>query len=70
MLQNKNGAVRATFNRNRQEAAMPLATWRCEEGPESSLRGEAWTGRGGREAREAGFRRTGTQNCCTAGCSV
>lgn len=32
MLQIKNGAIKATFNIKRQEAAMPVATGRCQQG--------------------------------------
>lgn len=76
MLQIKNGAIKATLNRNRREAAVPAATWRCEEEEKAVCRGEARTGRGGgkggegREAQEADLRQTETQNCCTAGCFV
>lgn len=51
MLQIKNGAIKATLNRNRREAAVPAATWRCEEEEKAVCRGEARTGR--EEEREA-----------------
>lgn len=47
MLQIKNGAIKATLNRNRREAAVPAATWRCEEEEKAVCRGEARTGAGG-----------------------
>lgn len=71
MLQIKNGAIKATLNRNRREAAVPAATWRCEEEEKAVCRGEARTRREEeREAQEADLRQTETQNCCTAGCFV
>lgn len=52
MLQIKNGAIKATFNINRREAAVPAATWRCEEEEKAVCRREAWTwGWGGWEGR-------------------
>lgn len=43
MLQIKNGAIKATFNINRREAAVPAATWRCEEEEKAVCSREAWT---------------------------
>lgn len=53
MLQIKNGAIKATLNRNRREAAVPAATWRCEEEEKAVCRGEAQKGwGGGRKGRQ------------------
>jgi len=54
MLQIKNGAMKATFNINRREAAVPAATWRCEQEEKAVCRGEARTAgrRKGRHRRQ------------------
>lgn len=69
MLQIKNGAIKATLNINRREAAGAAATWRCEEEEKQSAGVQPGPGEK-REAQEADLRQTETQNCCTAGCSV
>lgn len=63
------GARKATFNRNRQEGAMPVAMWRCKERRESRGKkpGQEGVRQGGAGGR-VGFRQKETQNCCTAGC--
>lgn len=66
MLQNKNSAVNATLTKLTRscDASGHLS---LQRGTEPIFVGESEWGEAGREAQEAGFRQTGTQNCCAAG---
>lgn len=65
MFPNEKSAVNAIL--------METKKLRCQRPPvpakrdRAHLRGESGRGEASREAQEADFRRTGTQNCCAAG---